>query len=344
MEVPIVIVLKSRIGTELQKKLLLIHIYSESLPEQIARFAIAKASVRNIFSIEFPTIRETGNRVRTESALPEGCPCSGPRRVSAIMTVHDVTTSGTKATGPVPNNNKILEQEKPHTNSFAFVILEKRPSSKLSNNFYRRSDVEFSDASNASIPPSEIFKSIRLCWGVSACQPVVLLLNLKSIPACNRFSIQPIQHGADFLCRIPLATIRQFLSLYSESLPEQVSVCPSMYRVVTYFEWKMLRTEVKLVRKPLQPGWRRKTMVYHLHHQCVGEDGIRGEVGRGGGSRRSDSEGRIHGCQGFYSGQHASQSLMNGPVKWWLTETVDSMLSDLVGIRILTMWSSSKLC
>ncbi|CAA9997102.1 unnamed protein product, partial [Nesidiocoris tenuis] len=32
----IVIVLKSRIGTELQKKLLLIHIYSESLPEQVS--------------------------------------------------------------------------------------------------------------------------------------------------------------------------------------------------------------------------------------------------------------------------------------------------------------------
>ncbi|CAB0015331.1 unnamed protein product [Nesidiocoris tenuis] len=31
----IVIVLKSRIGTELQKKLFLIHIYSESLPEQV---------------------------------------------------------------------------------------------------------------------------------------------------------------------------------------------------------------------------------------------------------------------------------------------------------------------
>ncbi|CAB0017739.1 unnamed protein product, partial [Nesidiocoris tenuis] len=35
----IVIVLKSRIGTELQKKLFLIHIYSESLPEQVHWFA-----------------------------------------------------------------------------------------------------------------------------------------------------------------------------------------------------------------------------------------------------------------------------------------------------------------
>ncbi|CAA9995626.1 unnamed protein product, partial [Nesidiocoris tenuis] len=32
----IVIVLKSRIGTEVQKKLFLIHIYSESLPEQVS--------------------------------------------------------------------------------------------------------------------------------------------------------------------------------------------------------------------------------------------------------------------------------------------------------------------
>ncbi|CAB0003920.1 unnamed protein product, partial [Nesidiocoris tenuis] len=32
----IVFVLKSRIGTELQKKLFLIHIYSESLPEQVS--------------------------------------------------------------------------------------------------------------------------------------------------------------------------------------------------------------------------------------------------------------------------------------------------------------------
>ncbi|CAA9994038.1 unnamed protein product, partial [Nesidiocoris tenuis] len=36
----IVIVLKSRIGTELQKKLFLIHIYSESLPEQVSSFLI----------------------------------------------------------------------------------------------------------------------------------------------------------------------------------------------------------------------------------------------------------------------------------------------------------------
>ncbi|CAB0006074.1 unnamed protein product [Nesidiocoris tenuis] len=35
----IVIVLKSRIGTELQKKLFLIHIYSESLPEQVSRWS-----------------------------------------------------------------------------------------------------------------------------------------------------------------------------------------------------------------------------------------------------------------------------------------------------------------
>ncbi|CAB0021048.1 unnamed protein product, partial [Nesidiocoris tenuis] len=34
--VDIVIVLKSRIGTELRKKLFLIHIYSESLPEQVS--------------------------------------------------------------------------------------------------------------------------------------------------------------------------------------------------------------------------------------------------------------------------------------------------------------------
>ncbi|CAA9998442.1 unnamed protein product [Nesidiocoris tenuis] len=32
----VMIVLKSRIGTELQKKLILIHIYSESLPEQVS--------------------------------------------------------------------------------------------------------------------------------------------------------------------------------------------------------------------------------------------------------------------------------------------------------------------
>ncbi|CAB0020995.1 unnamed protein product, partial [Nesidiocoris tenuis] len=36
----IVIVLKSRIGTELQKKLFLIHIYSESLPEQVSQLAL----------------------------------------------------------------------------------------------------------------------------------------------------------------------------------------------------------------------------------------------------------------------------------------------------------------
>ncbi|CAB0013881.1 unnamed protein product [Nesidiocoris tenuis] len=37
------IVLKSRIGTELQKKLILIHIYSESLPEQVSTYTINTA-------------------------------------------------------------------------------------------------------------------------------------------------------------------------------------------------------------------------------------------------------------------------------------------------------------
>ncbi|CAB0010595.1 unnamed protein product, partial [Nesidiocoris tenuis] len=41
----IVIVLKSRIGTELQKKLFLIHIYSESLPEQVSVCPCVRVSV-----------------------------------------------------------------------------------------------------------------------------------------------------------------------------------------------------------------------------------------------------------------------------------------------------------
>ncbi|CAB0014270.1 unnamed protein product, partial [Nesidiocoris tenuis] len=41
----IVIVLKSRIGTELQKKLFLIHIYSESLPEQVSVCPCVRVSI-----------------------------------------------------------------------------------------------------------------------------------------------------------------------------------------------------------------------------------------------------------------------------------------------------------
>ncbi|CAA9994024.1 unnamed protein product, partial [Nesidiocoris tenuis] len=44
----IVIVLKSRIGTELQKKLFLIHIYSESLPEQVSRSQNVCVGVKNL--------------------------------------------------------------------------------------------------------------------------------------------------------------------------------------------------------------------------------------------------------------------------------------------------------
>ncbi|CAB0005458.1 unnamed protein product [Nesidiocoris tenuis] len=42
----IVIVLTSRIGTELQKKLFLIHIYSESLPEQVSSSSIFSSNIR----------------------------------------------------------------------------------------------------------------------------------------------------------------------------------------------------------------------------------------------------------------------------------------------------------
>ncbi|CAB0003467.1 unnamed protein product [Nesidiocoris tenuis] len=43
------IVLKSRIGTELQKKLFLIHIYSESLPEQVSEVRIEKIQELSLF-------------------------------------------------------------------------------------------------------------------------------------------------------------------------------------------------------------------------------------------------------------------------------------------------------
>ncbi|CAA9994614.1 unnamed protein product, partial [Nesidiocoris tenuis] len=49
----IVIVLKSRIGTELQKKLFLIHIYSESLPEQVSVCPCVHTFSFNIFQTEF---------------------------------------------------------------------------------------------------------------------------------------------------------------------------------------------------------------------------------------------------------------------------------------------------
>ncbi|CAB0010236.1 unnamed protein product [Nesidiocoris tenuis] len=41
----IVIVLKSRIGTELQKNLFLIHIYSESLPKQVSVYPSVRVAV-----------------------------------------------------------------------------------------------------------------------------------------------------------------------------------------------------------------------------------------------------------------------------------------------------------
>ncbi|CAA9994336.1 unnamed protein product [Nesidiocoris tenuis] len=49
----IVIVLKSRIGTELQKKLFLIHIYSESLPEQVSVCPCVRVSVCPCVRVSF---------------------------------------------------------------------------------------------------------------------------------------------------------------------------------------------------------------------------------------------------------------------------------------------------
>ncbi|CAA9994228.1 unnamed protein product, partial [Nesidiocoris tenuis] len=57
----IVIVLKSRIGTELQKKLFLIHIYSESLPEQVSVCSL----VQKIYTIY---LRRGGNAASTAVA------------------------------------------------------------------------------------------------------------------------------------------------------------------------------------------------------------------------------------------------------------------------------------
>ncbi|CAA9995876.1 unnamed protein product [Nesidiocoris tenuis] len=58
----IVIVLKSRIGTELQKKLFLIHIYSESLPEQVSELKIRAICVRNLVAMVIPAAK-TCNRI-----------------------------------------------------------------------------------------------------------------------------------------------------------------------------------------------------------------------------------------------------------------------------------------
>ncbi|CAB0001330.1 unnamed protein product, partial [Nesidiocoris tenuis] len=58
----IVIVLKSRIGTELQKKLFLIHIYSESLPEQVSVCPCVRVSV-------CPCVRTENRNQVTSSAI-----------------------------------------------------------------------------------------------------------------------------------------------------------------------------------------------------------------------------------------------------------------------------------
>ncbi|CAB0004929.1 unnamed protein product [Nesidiocoris tenuis] len=63
----IVIVLKSRIGTELQKKLFLIHIYSESLPEQVSVCLCVRVST----SVSPPWNKGTGAlyHERTKTAI-----------------------------------------------------------------------------------------------------------------------------------------------------------------------------------------------------------------------------------------------------------------------------------
>ncbi|CAB0015478.1 unnamed protein product [Nesidiocoris tenuis] len=70
----IVIVLKSRIGTELQKKLFLIHIYSESLPEQVLYFHIFKIG-KNNSSTSGSLIMS--NQSRYASCLMKFMRCSG---------------------------------------------------------------------------------------------------------------------------------------------------------------------------------------------------------------------------------------------------------------------------
>ncbi|CAB0011090.1 unnamed protein product, partial [Nesidiocoris tenuis] len=62
----IVIVLKSRIGTELQKKLFLIHIYSESLPEQVSARTSAGTNgpiTPSVLQTDTPLERDSSNRL-----------------------------------------------------------------------------------------------------------------------------------------------------------------------------------------------------------------------------------------------------------------------------------------
>ncbi|CAB0011532.1 unnamed protein product, partial [Nesidiocoris tenuis] len=79
----IVIILKSRIGTELQKKLFLIHIYSESLPEQVSvcpqrssaffcmpRKPLADTAPRRTISTRSCPVRDSPHPLSTPAELP----------------------------------------------------------------------------------------------------------------------------------------------------------------------------------------------------------------------------------------------------------------------------------
>ncbi|CAB0010478.1 unnamed protein product [Nesidiocoris tenuis] len=68
----IVIVLKSRIGTELQKKLFLIHIYSESLPEQVSVCPCVRVSVCPCVQSLPEQVSVFTNQSLNQSSLAEG--------------------------------------------------------------------------------------------------------------------------------------------------------------------------------------------------------------------------------------------------------------------------------
>ncbi|CAA9995446.1 unnamed protein product, partial [Nesidiocoris tenuis] len=97
----IVIVLKSRIGTEIQKKLFLIHIYSESLPEQVSVCpCVLSARVRKRFAEFFSPTTDSVNMIAGRTIV-KACLALMLPSATGLVTyyVHIVATQGT---GPNP--------------------------------------------------------------------------------------------------------------------------------------------------------------------------------------------------------------------------------------------------
>ncbi|CAA9998437.1 unnamed protein product [Nesidiocoris tenuis] len=234
----IVIVLKSRIGTELQKKLILIHIYSESLPEQVSHPSLpylhlhrTPPFVISVNAIKYRSLAERHNwlgeddpaerpeekrlqaRVRTRAWLEPEPLIAG---LSQSRQIHDTQYQPYKR---VPRRR---ESDMCHGGAwFTFSSRRLRAFAHFSVQFNWG---HVPDMRHQRVQVTMI--SQHLCNRDRA--PMCCLHTSQNIPSCR---VPKIVNGSIVIVlKSRIGTELQkklfLIHIYSESLPEQVSVCP----------------------------------------------------------------------------------------------------------------------